>query len=207
MDEVLTAVAQQVVEVVGRRTYDAHRIFNDRLLSHLFYHEMLVRCPELKTRLWPGYRLWPEESSENAGCWIEATADQPAIAIEIVCDDPADHSRAESSGVWGRIIADVLKLSTAMAFRNLGTGYVLLFGELQLDQRDQRIARFPLVVDGCHHRVQSTELLSSAMDAGFFEELMHPQESTPAAFDLRLLARQTQGPIGFWLWSVNLPSE
>lgn len=207
MNQVLTAVARQVVEVAGSRNFDAHRVFNRSLLSHLFYHELLVRCPELKSRLWPGYRLWPEESGENAGCWIEAGDHQPAVAIEIVCDDPADHSKAESSGVWDRIIADVLKLSTAIAFRNLGKGYVILFGEIQLDHRDTRVAKFPMETDGQSCRIQTAEMLSSAMDAGFFEELMHPHESTPAEFELQLLARETDRPVGFCIWSVDLPKD
>jgi hypothetical protein len=153
-----------------------------------------------------GYRPWPEESRESIGYWIEGDNDQPAFAIEVHVDDPADDSPFESSAVWGKVISDVLKLATAIGYRDLGRGYELLFGELKHDTDDKRLDQFPLTHVGQVLSIESDALLSHrVMDEGVFEELMHPRELTPDSIELQLLARETGHRIGCWLWAIDLP--
>ncbi len=109
--------------------------------------------------------------------------------------------------VWDQIISDVLRLATAIQHCGLGSGYILLFGELRQDPRDQRVAHFP--AENINEAVMvKTDALQSAtvMDAGFFEELMHPREATPHAVELQLLACDSSRAVGFWLWQIDLPA-
>ena len=164
----LTDVARKVVEAVDQRKFDANRPFNENLFSLLCCHELLVQRPELQSRLWMGYQPWPEESDECIGCWIAGDEQQRPQAIEIHVDDPADDSVFEVRGVWDQIISDVLRLATAIQHCGLGSGYILLFGELRQDPRDQRVAHFP--AENINEVVMvKTDALQSAtvMDAGF----------------------------------------
>lgn len=206
--EILTSVAQNVTQSVESRDFNTHRPFNESLLSFLFCHELISKCPELPSRLWIDYRPWPEESDECIGCWIEGTENQRPIAIEIHVDDPANDSVMESARVWDQILSDVFRLATAILHRGLGSGYILLFGELRPDPEDERIQHFPTDVTGEVVVVKAQALQSATvMDAGFFEELLHPHEAIPFEIDIQLLECDGSRNVGFWLWKVGLPDQ
>ena len=200
----LCAVAHRVTQLLAQREFDESRTFNVDLLSNLFCHELLTDCSQWKMHFWSAYRPWPDESGESIRIWIDDDSEHASIGIEIHADDPSDSSSLESSAVWGRMIADVFKLATAMTHRGLGKGFIILFGELNVDATDQRLSQFPLRVDGIHD-VRTSELLTSAMDTGFFEELMHPHETRPPIVRIQMLAKETEQSPGFFAWSIELP--
>ena len=171
----------------------------------MFFHKLLTHDPGLEAQLCVGYRPWPEESSESIGFWIDPT-DQLPIGIEIHVDDPSNQSPLESSRIWGDLVADVLKLATAIGHKGLGHGYTLLFGELQHDPNDKRVNQFPFTDVGRARLIETDSLLSpTLMDKGFYEELRHPREATPSAMEIQLLACEPSPEIGFWLWEFHLP--
>ena len=206
MNQILPSVAQAVARSIDQRRWDQHRVFSEELVNRLFCHHLLAQCPDFESRLWIAYRPWPEESTESIGYWIDGDGDQSSMAVEVHIDDPRDASAWESAGVWGSIIGDTLRLATAMGHRNLGRGYILLFGELRHDAKDHRINQFPLETVGETRCIETSDLLSSTvMDAGFFEEILHPHELVPTRINVRLVTAEAGSATGYWVWEIGLP--
>ena len=207
MIEMLLETAQAVAQSIGKRNWDQHRVFNEALVDRLFFHQLLNHAPEYESRLWTDYRPWPSESMESIGYWIDADAGQASMAIEVHVDDPRDDSPHESAAVWGKIIADVMRLATAIAHCQLGNGFVVLFGELRHDEEDQRINQFPLATVGETRLIETRKLSSdTVMDEGFFEEIMHPHELVPVQIELQLVAANQDSGMKFWIWKISLTS-
>ena len=203
MIQMLSEIAQRVARSIDNRKWDQHRVFNEALVNHSFVHQLINLAPECESRLWIGFRPWPDESTESIGYWIDADSDQSSMAIEIHIDDPRDNSPRESAAVWGKIISDVMRLATAIAHCQLGNGFVVLFGELRHDENDQRISQFPMATIGETRLIETRKLSSdTVMDEAFFEEIMHPHELVPVQVELQLAAGE-QIDIGSYTQLTN----
>jgi hypothetical protein len=206
IEEILQKAALGVVQSAKDRKFDQNRVFNESLFSMLFCGQLVALNPGLQARIWRDYRPWPQESDDSIGIWVER--EEGPIAIEVHADDPQDQSTFESARVWDQIISDVLRMATAIQHCGLTAGYVLLVGELRLDPNDERVAHLPSSDPGTSSEVETESLQKAAiMDAGFFEELMHPGEATPHSVVIELVACRPSEKLGFWLWKVGLPGS
>ena len=207
MEQTLSAVAQSVTQFIERRQWDSHRVFSEGLIDRLCCHYLLMQLPDFAERLWIDYRPWPDDSNESIRYWVDGDKGQKSFAFEVRFDDPNDDSPHESEAVWSNIIADILRMATAIEHSGLGVAYVLLFGELRYQGNDPRLNHVPMQSVGESKMAETDKLLSHKMDSGFFEELKHPHELVPAHVQLELMAAEQSGSMGFWIWQISLPEN
>ena len=88
LDTVLKNAASSAWRAMEERDYSPERRYSERLVSHLFVHELLLQRPELASSVWMEYRPWPDEGDERIDLWINHASTEGSIAVELKVGDP-----------------------------------------------------------------------------------------------------------------------
>jgi hypothetical protein len=192
---------------MATRKYSPEARYSERLVSHLFAHHLLRQNPHLESEMWMEYRPWPREADERVDVWLRDSESGTHVAIELKVGDPTEEASGDRYQVRGEVVADFLKLGSALRWSQLDRAFVLLLGGRKYLTGDTPLCDLASGPIGtCVERSVAEFIpLRSERTWASLDDWLKPSAEAPSTLGIRLAHREENSETGCWLWEVLLP--
>ena len=207
LEVAIRSAASNAWQTMATRDYTEKARYSERLASHLFAHHLLKLRPELEARMWMEYRPWPEEADERIDVWVSNPDLGSDLAIELKVADPTDQASGDRYQVRGEVVADFLKLGSALRWSRLGRAFVMLLGGRHYLTGDTLLCKLASGSIGACVDASISDLIPMRSERYWasLEDWLTPEAEAPSELRIRLVHREQDETTGCWLWEVVLP--